>query len=160
MSVEKGEKMSEYRKNVAAIILNQDGKIWLGERFDRMSWGFPQGGIEAGESALDAIKRELSEEIGTDEWDILATYPGLLTYDFPKSMTFPTWTYKGQEQQYFLVQLQKQAIIRLDTHPEEIEFLRYTFVSADRILKTDFGFKTDVYHTALRYFLTQEDRIK
>ena len=41
--------MKEYRQNVAAIILNKENKIWLGKRADGMSWGFPQGGIEAGE---------------------------------------------------------------------------------------------------------------
>ncbi|XOW22318.1 NUDIX domain-containing protein [Lactococcus lactis] len=42
--------MKEYRQNVAAIILNKENKIWLGKRADGISWGFPQGGIEAGEN--------------------------------------------------------------------------------------------------------------
>ena len=56
--------MKEYRQNVAAIILNKENKIWLGKRADGMSWGFPQGGIEAGEKPETAIIRELSEKLG------------------------------------------------------------------------------------------------
>lgn len=63
--------MKEYRQNVAAIILNKENKIWLGKRADGMSWGFPQGGIEAGEKPETAIIRELSEEIGTKEFEII-----------------------------------------------------------------------------------------
>ena len=97
--------MKKYRQNVAAIILNQENKIWLGERSDGLAWGFPQGGIEPDETAQDALYRELSEEIGTTNFDIVSQYPGTLKYDFPAGMTFPTWTYAGQEQHYFLVKL-------------------------------------------------------
>ncbi len=144
--------MDEYRKNVAALIMNQEGKIWIGERSDKMNWGFPQGGIEDGESSEQALFRELSEEIGTNDVEIIAKYPGLLRYDFPKEMKFPTWTYKGQEQQYFLVKLHEDAKIQLETHPEEIEFLDYRFVSTDELFQMDFGFKTETYRTALTFF--------
>ena len=144
--------MSEYRQNVAAIILNQDHKIWLGERSDKMSWGFPQGGIEAGEQPEEAIKRELSEEIGTQAFDIISQIPHTLKYDFPADMTFPTWTYKGQEQHYFLVQLHKDAKIDLETKPDEIEFSQYKWLDLEEILKMDFDFKTAVYQQALEYF--------
>ena len=144
--------MKEYRQNVAAIILNKENKIWLGKRADGMNWGFPQGGIEAGENPESAIIRELSEEIGTKNFEIIGQCPGTLKYDFPKDMKFPTWTYAGQEQHYFLVRLDEQAKIDLESHPEEIEFSRYQFLSLTEILKIDFGFKNEVYHQALAYF--------
>ncbi|MFC4074603.1 RNA pyrophosphohydrolase [Lactococcus lactis] len=145
-------KMKEYRQNVAAIILNKENKIWLGKRADGMNWGFPQGGIEAGEKSETAIIRELSEEIGTKEFEIIGQYPGTLKYDFPKEMKFPTWTYAGQEQHYFLVRLHEEAKINLESHPEEIEFSTYQFLGLSEIRKMDFGFKNDVYHQALDYF--------
>ncbi|MGM9885894.1 MAG: RNA pyrophosphohydrolase [Lactococcus sp.] len=144
--------MNDYRQNVAALLVSTDGKIWIGERADKLSWGLAQGGIESGEAPKEALKRELGEEIGTTKFDILDQYPGTLKYDFPAGMTFPTWTYKGQEQYYFLVKLDKDAVIKLDSHPEEIEFTQYKFVSADEFMTMDFHFKTDIYQTVVRYF--------
>ncbi|TDM20513.1 hypothetical protein, partial [Macrococcoides canis] len=65
---------------------------------------------------------------------------------------FPTWTYAGQEQHYFLVRLHEEAKINLESHPEEIEFSTYQFLGLSEIRKMDFGFKNDVYHQALDYF--------
>lgn len=44
-------------------------------------WQFPQGGIDKGESVKNALFRELKEEIGTDEVEIIAEYPEWLSYD-------------------------------------------------------------------------------
>ncbi|AYF99654.1 RNA pyrophosphohydrolase [Lactococcus allomyrinae] len=147
--------MKEYRKNVAAIIINSEHKIWLGERADKMAWGFPQGGIDKGETPEEALYREIMEELATNEFDLIAQYPGTLKYDFPVDMEFPTWTYAGQEQYYFLIKLHDAAKIDFNSHPEEIEFLTYKFLSFDEIMKMDFTFKTEVYQTALNYFKEQ-----
>lgn len=119
--------MKEYRQNVAAIILNKENKIWLGKRADGMSWGFPQGGIEAGEKPETAIIRELSEEIGTKEFEIIGQYPGTLKYDFPKEMKFPTWTYAGQEQHYFLVRLHEEEKLILKAILKKLNFQLINF---------------------------------
>lgn len=144
----------EYRKSVAAIILSplDDGKIWIGERVDKMAWGFPQGGIEGWETAEEAIERELNEELALTaaDYEIFAKAPAILRYDFPADMTFPTWTYAGQEQQYFLLKLRLSA--RIDISKNDHEFSQFKFLSADEILAMDFGFKNDVYHQALHTF--------
>ncbi|MFC4651395.1 RNA pyrophosphohydrolase [Lactococcus nasutitermitis] len=145
--------MKEYRKNVAAIIINDEGKTWLGEREDHLAWGFPQGGIEKGETAEEALKRELMEELATNDFEIIDKYPGTLKYDFPAGMTFPTWTYVGQEQQYFLIKLHLTAYIDLEKYDHE--FIQYKFVDLDELLQMDFSFKTEVYRKALDYFKTE-----
>ncbi|QDK70695.1 RNA pyrophosphohydrolase [Lactococcus protaetiae] len=144
--------MKEYRKNVAAIIINREHKIWLGERADKMAWGFPQGGIDKGELPEAALYREMMEELATNEFELIAQYPGTLKYDFPADMEFPTWTYAGQEQYYFLIKLRDTAKIDFNSHPEEIEFLTYKFLSLDEIRQIDFDFKDKVYKKALDYF--------
>jgi putative (di)nucleoside polyphosphate hydrolase len=144
--------MGEYRKNVAAIILNHKNQIWLGERFDRMAWGFPQGGIEENESPKAALYREMMEELGTNNFEILAENPNWLRYDFPAELTFETWTYKGQEQKYFLVRLADEAVIDFETHPEEIEFLQGKWVDFVDFDYAEVGFKATIYREALEGF--------
>ncbi|MDR2976540.1 MAG: RNA pyrophosphohydrolase [Streptococcaceae bacterium] len=146
--------MNNYRKNVAAIVLDAAHQILLFERADHTSWGFPQGGIETGETSEEALLRELSEELGitSKDFDILAKAPKLLRYDFPAGMSFRDWDYIGQEQQYFLVKLHLGVVLDFTSFPEEIEFLQYKPVSFENIMKMDFAFKTDVYRAALNFF--------
>ncbi|MBR4866727.1 MAG: NUDIX domain-containing protein [Clostridia bacterium] len=48
------------------------GKILLSRRKDRDSWETQGGHIEAGETPLDAAKRELFEESGVTEADVIS----------------------------------------------------------------------------------------
>ncbi|GAB2026762.1 RNA pyrophosphohydrolase [Lactovum odontotermitis] len=152
--------MEKYRKNVAAIVLDAENNILIFERSDHTAWGFPQGGIEAGESSEAALVRELSEELGitADDFEIVAKAPELLRYDFPADMVFRDWTFVGQEQQYFLVRLHAGVALDFTSFPEEVEFLQYKPVSLDTVKKMDFGFKNNVYHAALKFF--EKDMLK
>lgn len=142
--------MKKYRQNVAAIIINAERKIWIGERIDKLAWGFAQGGIDEGETDEMALRREMLEELATNDFDIIAKYPGTLKYDFPAGMEFPTWTYAGQEQQYFLLRLHENA--QIDIEKNDHEFAQYKFLQFDELVKLDFGFKNEVYRKALEYF--------
>jgi len=52
-----------YRVSVKALITNEEGKILVvNER--SLGWDLPGGGLDWGESAGDALKRELLEELG------------------------------------------------------------------------------------------------
>ena len=56
------------REIVGAFIFSNDGMILLGKNkpggvYDGL-WTIPGGGIEEGESVIDALKREVSEEVG------------------------------------------------------------------------------------------------
>ncbi|GBG97409.1 RNA pyrophosphohydrolase [Lactococcus termiticola] len=147
--------MSDYRQNVAAIVINQEGKIWVGERIDRMAWGFPQGGIDEGESSEAALKRELMEELSTSDFDFIARYPEKLRYDFPPDLEFSTWTFKGQEQDWYLVKLRPGAKLDISKHDEE--FAQYLWCDLAELDYSQFGFKAGLYRTVLDYF---KDKIK
>lgn len=58
------------KRVVAALILNQEGKILVCQRTKHqvmpMKWEFPGGKIEPGEQPRDALHRELDEELGID----------------------------------------------------------------------------------------------
>jgi 8-oxo-dGTP diphosphatase len=55
---------------VAAALIVRDGEVLVGQRRPdqpmALLWEFPGGKIEPGESAPEALKRELSEELGID----------------------------------------------------------------------------------------------
>ena len=49
------------------IIINNDGRFWLGKRIGTEAWQFPQGGIDKGEKVREAMYRELQEETGLEK---------------------------------------------------------------------------------------------
>lgn len=64
-------KKGEYMMYVYALIKNQDGRYLITQRaLDKKwaagKWEVPGGGAMAGETSLDAIKREILEETGLD----------------------------------------------------------------------------------------------
>ncbi|HZK75507.1 MAG TPA: NUDIX domain-containing protein [Candidatus Kapabacteria bacterium] len=76
---------------VAVALLVKDGCVLMGERRPEkiypLHWEFPGGKLEEGESAIEAVERELREELsieiqGAEEWfSELATYSNGMTYD-------------------------------------------------------------------------------
>ena len=148
-------KKEKYRPNVAMIVLRSDypkaKKIFIAQRNDIAGiWQFPQGGIDKGEEVKEALFRELEEEIGTKDVEIIAEYPEWISYDFPEKIAKKMKPYKGQTQRYFLVKLKDENAIKLDTkHPEFDEF---KFVDVDEVLKHTAHFKKPVYETVLQYF--------
>jgi len=149
-------KKKEYRPNVAAVILSadfsNDKKYFLAKRKGiRRAWQFPQGGIDEGESPKEALLRELREEIGTDEVDIISEFPEWISYDFPNSKSDKKYPYKGQNQKYFLVKLRSNAVINLNS--EKIpEFEDYTFVTEAELFKKALYMKRRAYKRVIEYF--------
>ena len=144
-----------FRPNVAAIVLSPhyphkcDILIALRGDIDG-AWQFPQGGIDKGETPKQALLRELEEEIGTRDVEIIARYPEWLSYEFPDKIAKKMYPYDGQIQTYFLVRLKPKAKINLGSdHPE---FINHTFVHASRVLEVITHFKKPVYKKVLHYF--------
>ena len=54
-----------FRAGVVAVVRRDDGLVMAFERADLPGqWQLPQGGLEAGESPVEAAWRELAEETG------------------------------------------------------------------------------------------------
>lgn len=129
-------------------------EIFLAQRNDLGDvWQFPQGGIDEGEEVKEALFRELLEEIGTDKVDIIAEFPEWISYDFPPRIAKSMRPYIGQKQRYFLVRLQENAQINLDTH--QPEFSNYRFVGVQDVLSLSASFKKDVYESVINYFIKE-----
>ncbi|EAL5740765.1 RNA pyrophosphohydrolase [Campylobacter lari] len=149
------EKEKKYRPNVAAIVLSSaypfECKILLAKRNDMEDiWQFPQGGVDEGEDVKSALFRELKEEIGTDEVEILAEHPEWISYDFPAKVAQKMYPYDGQSQKYFLVKLKNKAIINLNT--KNPEFDAYKFTSLEDVYDMINHFKKPIYIKVLKYF--------
>lgn len=141
----------EYRKNVAVFVLNDEGLILACERSDvEGAWQLPQGGIEEGESATDAMYRELHEEIGCRDVEILHQLDEVIRYDWPPHLREKGFA--GQEQVYFLVRLNAAAVIDVEA-AESGEFRSVEWVNAREFSSRAGGFKRDAYLLALERLL-------
>jgi len=144
-----------YRPNVAAIIVSSRYpsvcEIFIAERNDiKDVWQFPQGGIDEGETSTEALFRELEEEIGTKDVDIVHEYPDWMQYDFPDRIAKKMHPYSGQKQRYYLVKLKPGAKINLDTeHPE---FKDHKFINYKEVMDYVTYFKRPIYQKVLSFF--------
>ncbi len=148
-------KEKNYRPNVAAIVLSSSYplkcEILIASRVDiKDAWQFPQGGIDGKETPKEALFRELKEEIGTDEVEIIAEYPGWVSYDFPPSVAKNMAPFDGQIQKYYLVKLKKGAVVNIET--ETPEFGEFKFVKRALLNEYITFFKRTVYKKVLKYF--------
>ncbi|WP_428022928.1 RNA pyrophosphohydrolase [Arcobacter sp.] len=160
--IDKSEKIptvvngKNYRPNVAAIVLSakypQKCELFIASRTDvENAWQFPQGGIDDGESAKEALFRELEEEIGTNDVKIIAEYPEWVSYEFPPAIAEKMKPYDGQVQKYYLVKLNDGAKININTHHTP-EFSEYKFVPTKNIYDYITFFKRTVYKQVLKHF--------
>jgi putative (di)nucleoside polyphosphate hydrolase len=149
-----------YRPNVAAVILSSDYpqkcEFFLGKRSDiKNVWQFPQGGIDDGETPVEALLRELQEEIGCNSVDVIAEYPHWIKYDFPNGVVArKMYPFDGQTQKYFLVKLKDSAKINLDSYHEP-EFEEYRYVEYEQLLKKATYFKRRVYRRVIEHFVRE-----
>ena len=144
----------KYRPNVAIIVLAPtyplECKLLVAQRTDiKGAWQFPQGGIDEGESPEDAMYRELKEEIGTNDVEIIAQYPQWLSYDFPENVA-KKMRFDGQSQKYFLVRLKPGA--KIDINTPKPEFNDFSFVKVEEINKIVNSFKKPIYTKVIKYF--------
>ena len=139
-----------WRPNVAALILRKGGtEILMGERVDTPgAWQWPQGGLDPGEEAEVGLRREMKEEIGTDNFTILHRFPFLLRYRFPKRLGKKFKPRVGQEQIYYIVELHEEPDLAKAEHEE---FGALCWKPLDQALDSPIWFKREVYKAALQY---------
>jgi putative (di)nucleoside polyphosphate hydrolase len=117
------------------------------------AWQMPQGGIDAGETPMQAASRELYEETGTDKAEIVAESRQWLHYDFPAAIAATAWggRYRGQQQKWFLMRFGgEDSDIDLSRH--EAEFDAWKWVMPAELPGLIVDFKRDVYVAVLDEF--------
>jgi putative (di)nucleoside polyphosphate hydrolase len=143
-----------YRPNVGIILVNQRNQVFWGKRVREHAWQFPQGGIKYGESPVQAMFRELHEEVGLkpEHVRILGRTKDWLRYDVPGHFIRrdSRGHYRGQKQIWFLLRLVGRdcdVSLRATQNPEfdAWRWCQY-WVSLDSVIE----FKREVYHLALQ----------
>ena len=143
-----------FRANVGIIIANESGQVFWGQRVQQKdSWQFPQGGIDPGEKPLDAMYRELYEEVGLGDKDVtlLGQTKSWLRYRIPQNLVRKRQTPPciGQKQKWFLLKLNCDSNrIRFDCGEKE-EFRDWRWVSYWYPVGQVVAFKKDVYRKAM-----------
>ena len=137
-----------YRPGVGIMLLNARNEVLVGRRNDLrdVAWQMPQGGIDEGENARQAVYRELREEIGSDAAVILAETEDWLYYDLPTDLARTAWNgrWLGQRQKWFVMRFKgRDADITVDT--ERPEFSEWKWVRIDDLDGLAVSFKRNVY---------------
>lgn len=146
-----------YRPNVAGLMVREDGKLLICERSRQAgAWQFPQGGIDPGETAQEAVRREIQEEVGylPSQYSIEESRDGY-RYDYPPEVLDYVrkkrhQPFVGQEQEYYLCRLHPDAPEpRLDYR----EFCAYRWIAPEEFrLEWLPDFKREVYARVLADF--------
>ena len=112
----------KYRRGVGVMLLNRDGKVFVGARIDNTdeAWQMPQGGIDKGEEPWATALRELEEETGIPPQLVerVADCPERLKYDLPEELRGKLWggKWQGQDQDWFLCRFLGQRQRREHRH--------------------------------------------
>jgi len=145
-----------YRLGVGAVLINADGLVLVAQRLDTPgdAWQMPQGGIDAGEDPRATVLRELAEEIGTANAEIIGETDGWLTYDLPKDIRKTIWKgrYRGQKQKWFALRfLGDDDEIDLEAHKHP-EFSTWKWVAFDTVPDLIVPFKRSLYQDIVGTF--------
>lgn len=143
-----------YRRNVGIVLIAPDRRIFVGRRAGQPdAWQMPQGGLDAGETPVEAACRELWEEVGTTKALLLRESEKWLTYDVPEAQRPAHWKgrWRGQAQKWFALAFTgRDADIDIEAHDHEFD--AWQWLSARDMLERIVPFKRPVYEAVLKEF--------
>lgn len=157
---------SNYRPCVGVMLLNQQGRVFVGRRrpkgahdvvSKRYEWQMPQGGIDEGEEPLAAALRELYEETNVTSVSLLAESADWYDYDLPLESGH-RWKgkYRGQTQKWFALRFTGEDsevdIERPAGGAHKPEFDAWRWERLERLPQLIVPFKRRVYEQVLRDF--------
>ena len=150
-----------YRANVGAALFDRRGLVFIAHRADLPNangfaggWQLPQGGIDEHEEPAVAVLRELAEEIGTAEAEIIGEHPEWLTYDLPAELIGHALggRYRGQRQRWYALRFTGvDSDIRLDRDPHP-EFDAWRWIPLTELPSLAVDFKRPIYEALVRSF--------
>ena len=158
----KSEGITAYRPCVGVMLLNRDGLVWIGRRFEKQNdegrgqwWQMPQGGIDRGEDPKIAVLRELAEETSVTSAEVIAEAPRWYSYDLPEHLIGKSWKgkYRGQTQKWFALRFTgEDSEVDLAPPGHKQEFDAWRWAPMDEIVDLTIPFKRQVYARVIAAF--------
>jgi putative (di)nucleoside polyphosphate hydrolase len=115
------------KNSSGGIIVNAQGKIVLVEQHNN-SWAFPKGGIEEGESEMDAALREVREETGLTELEYLGPLGSYERYSIGRDGTGETKEWGSRKRTFFLFKTTEDIPAGFNDPDGEITAVRWASV--------------------------------
>jgi putative (di)nucleoside polyphosphate hydrolase len=138
------------------MLIAADRRIFVGRRTgtpEGEAWQMPQGGIDKGETAVEAACRELAEEVGTTRALLLRESRDWVSYTVPKKLRPAHWKgrWHGQAQKWFALGFTgADADIDLDAHQREFD--AWKWVTARDLVELIVPFKRPIYDAVVKEF--------
>ena len=138
------------------MILNDHNEILVGRRLDYPSgfWQMPQGGIDDNENPEEAVWREMMEEVGTNNAELIKMSSQWVNYNIPQdTLDRLPWgkRYVGQTQKWFVFRFTGQES-DINVGTENPEFSEWKWVKFNSLADNIVPFKRDVYKKILEEF--------
>ncbi len=137
-----------FRAGTVAVVRDSHGRVLAFERSDRRGqWQLPQGGIDAGESPVEGVWRELREETGltADEVHLVDEYPEWTAYEWPEGVK-QRGQRLGQVQRWFFFQINDD---RTAPTADGVEFVDWKWVEVDWLIEQVVDFRLASYQRVL-----------
>ena len=136
------------RNGVGIVVLNSTNKVFVGKRIDNPKnfWQMPQGGIDPGEEYFSAALRELKEETGIENVELIKKLNGWLEYNLPENLLGKVLEgkYRGQKQKWFIMKfIGKDNEINVKT--KNPEFIDWKWIDASQLASIAIDFKIKLY---------------
>lgn len=138
---------AHFRANVVAVVEDSAGRVLAFERSDvRGQWQLPQGGVDEGESPVEAAWRELEEETGlsSGEVDLVGEHPDWTAYEWPGELQRAGRL--GQCQRWFTFRVRDDAV---EPRPDGDEFVDWAWVDRAWLVEQVVEFRRSSYRLVL-----------
>ena len=136
------------------MLIGPGRRVFAGRRIGQPDgWQMPQGGIDRGETPVEAACRELKEEVGTSRALLLRESATWMTYDLPAGIALRLWKnrWRGQAQKWFaLAFVGSDADIEIETHGAEFD--AWNWLAPGELVECIVAFKRPVYEAVFEEF--------
>jgi putative (di)nucleoside polyphosphate hydrolase len=136
------------------MLIGPDRRVFVGRRPQQPdAWQMPQGGVDRGETPVEAACRELAEEVGTTHALLLRESNEWLIYDVPEKLRPQHWKgrWRGQAQKWFALAFTGQDS-EIDIEAHDQEFDAWKWVPAGDLVQQIVPFKRPTYQAILKEF--------